>query len=191
MSDIKVTFRFLLKNSLRGIGHVFKNPLYILIAAAVGFSISGFIIWSLNFDLMRFIIFDAPISLGEKLQLFWDVQTGIYTTYTSSQATGIIVFSWLFGINMALVTYVLKYGGFANIPKKSGGAGLVMALLSGGCVACGTSILAPLLATVGATSTAFVTSLSNWLNWIGSLLVIYSIFILGGVINNTKGSNKS
>ena len=186
MSQIKAPFKIRLKNSLKGIIQVAKRPQYIILAAVSGFFISGFIIWSLNFDLVRFIVFDAPISVGEKLRFFWDVQTGIYTAYESSQATGIILFGTLFGINIALITYVLRNGGLKSIPKKSGGAGFVLALLSGGCVACGTSILAPILATLGATSSAFTTNLSNWLNWAGSILILYSIYKLGGVINNMR-----
>jgi hypothetical protein len=43
-----------------------------------------------------------------------------------------------------------------------------------------------LLATLGATSSAFTSSLSNWLNWISIILISYSIYKLGGVINNSK-----
>jgi hypothetical protein len=81
---------------------------------------------------------------------------------------------------------MLKTGSLKQVPKKSGGAGLIFAVLSGGCVACGTSILAPLLATIGATSTVFVQDLSNFLNWISIILISYSIYKLSGVINNTN-----
>ena len=184
MSKIKVPLSIKIRNSLKGFVSVMRRPKYILIAVAVGFFMSGFIIWSLNFDLVKYIVIEAPISVGEKIRFFWDVQTGIYTAYNSLQATGIISFSLLFGINISLITYVFKTVGLKSIPKKSGGGGLILALLSGGCVACGTSILAPLFATLGATSSVIVSDISNILNWLGSILILYSIYKLGGVINN-------
>ena len=186
MSKIQAPLKTRILNSLRGLKIVLSKPLYIGLAALSSFFISGFIIWSLNFELVRFIVFEAPINAYEKFRFFWDVQTSVYTSYPFVQATGILWFGLLFGINLALITYVIRNGGLKSIPKKSGGGGLVLAMLSGGCVACGTSILAPVLATLGATSSAFVLELSNWLNWAGIALITYSIYKLGTVINNTK-----
>jgi hypothetical protein len=137
---------------------------------------------------MRYIIFEAPISTLDKLGVFWDVQTGIYTVYSSPQATGILLFGILFGINGAMILRLLKSGTYRALPKKSGGGSLLFAVLGGGCVACGTSILAPLLATFGATSSVFMNNLSNWLNWISIILISYSIYKIGGALNNTKNS---
>jgi len=188
---MKASLSIRLRNSFRGVITVFKNPLYILLALILSFLISGFVIWSLNFDLVRYIVIDAPINAFEKLRFFWDVQTGIYTAYSSSQATGILLFGLLFGINGAMILKVIRSGALKLIPKKSGGASFMFALLSGGCVACGTSILAPLLATAGATSSAFTTSLSNWLSWISIIFISYSIYKLGSVINNVKKTGSS
>jgi len=175
-----------LKNSAKGVFTVMKKPKYILIAVVASFFISGFILWSLNFDLVQYIIFDAPISVWSKLRFFWDVQTGIYSVHSSVQATGILIFGAVFGINISLMTYVTRRGGLSNIPKKSGGGGLIIAMVAGGCVACGTSILAPLLVTFGATSSVFLQDLSNILSWIGIFLILYSIYKLGGIINNKQ-----
>lgn len=186
MSSIKAPLKIRLQNSLKGIGKTFRNPAYIVISLITTIFISGFIIWSLNFDLVRYIAFEAPLSLLEKFEFFWDVHTSIFTTYGSSQASGILIFSILFGINIALIVKLIKMGGFKSIPKKSGSAGLLLAVLGGGCIACGTSILAPLLATLGATTTAAATEISNYFNWIGSVLILYSIYKLGYVINNNN-----
>ncbi len=181
---MKAPLSIRIKNSLHGIKTVFKKPKYIILAVISGFFVSGLVIWSLNFELMKYIVIDAPISLFSKLRFFWDVQTSIYTSYPSAQATGIALFGLLFGMNMSLIVYVVKNGFFKKIPKKSGSAGLFFAVVSGGCIACGTSILAPLLATLGATSSAFGVNLSNYLNWISIVLIGYSIYSLGSVINN-------
>ncbi len=186
MAKIKVPFKIKLINSRRGVVQVMKRSGYILYAAVSSFLISGLIIWSLNFDLVKFILLEAPISAFEKFRFFWDVQTSVYTSYPFGQATGIILFGIVFGINLALITYVMRNGGLKTIPKKSGGSGLILAILSGGCIACGTSILAPILVTLGVTSSAFLIELSIWLNWGGIILITYSIYKLGGVINNTR-----
>jgi len=185
---MKAPLTIRLKNSFKGFISVFKNPLYILFALVLSFLISGFVIWSLNFDLVRYIIVDAPISAFDKLRFFWDVQTGIYSAYSSPQATGILLFGLLFGINGAMILKVIRSGTLKSVPKKSGSASFLFAVLSGGCVACGTSILAPFLATLGATSSAFTSELSNWLNWISIVLITYSIYKLGEVINNSKNT---
>jgi len=87
----------------------------------------------------------------------------------------------LFGINLALLVFVLRNRGFKLIPKKSGLGGFAFAIIGGGCIARGTSIIAPLLATLGATSAPFVRDPGAIFNWLGSLLIAYSIYKLGAV----------
>ena len=186
--SVKVPIKTRVASAFRGFITTFINPAYILLALTTSFIITGFIIWSLNFDLLQFIWFEFPIPFSDRIQLMWDVHTGIYTAYSNVQATGIILFGFLFGINTSLIVKLLRNSNFRSIPKKSGGASLFFALVSGGCVACGTSILAPLLATLGATSTAFISDLSNILNWISIVLIGYSIYKLSGVINNTAAT---
>ncbi|MEX1059298.1 MAG: hypothetical protein WEC17_02615, partial [Candidatus Saccharimonadales bacterium] len=160
---------------------VFRYPTYILIAFIGAFLVSGLIVWSLNLSLVKYIIFEAPLNFLQKIDFFFDAFRGIYSTYNSIQGTGIILFSVLFGINLALLVYVLRNRGFESIPKKSGLGGFAMAIIGGGCIACGTSIIAPIIATSGAASTAFLTELSAVLSWLGSILIAYSIYKLGAV----------
>ncbi len=185
MSKIKIPLRFRLKNSWSGIKKTFKSPVYILLAAVFSFLITGLVIWALNLDLLRFTLFESGFALSDKLQIIWDVQTGIYTAYNNAQATGIILFGIFFGINFALIVKAVRMNSFKKIPKKSGGAGLFFAILSGGCVACGTSILTPIIASLGATAAVSVEELSNILNWVSIILILYSIYKLGEVINNS------
>jgi len=78
----------------------------------------------------------------DKVRFFWDVQTGIYSAYSSPQATGLVLFGLLFGVNGAMTLKVVKSGALRHIPNKSGGASFMFVVLSGGCIACRTSILA-------------------------------------------------
>lgn len=170
-----------LKISLRSALKVFVRPSYILLALFGTLLASGLILWSLNLDLLRYIIFEAPVSASIKFSFFFDTYKSIYTTFNSIQGTGIVVFSVLFGVNLALLVFVLRHRGFKSIPKKSGVSGFALAIIGGGCIACGTSIIAPLLATLGATSAPFVRDLGTLFNWLGSLLIAYSIYKLGAV----------
>lgn len=186
MIPFKLPLRTRLKNSLRGLCIVGKKPQYLATAIISGFLTSGLLIWALNFELVRFIIFEAPISLFEKIRFFWDAQLSIYATYSSVQANSIILFATLFGINITLIAYLLRHKNARNIPRKSSGTGLFLALIGVGCIACGTTILAPLLITLGVTSSLILVTISMWINWFGSLLIVYSIYRLGDVISNTQ-----
>jgi hypothetical protein len=171
--------RLKLKISLTSALKVFRYPGYIVLAIFGALLASGLILWSLNLDLLQYIWFNTPLSVLEKLEFFFSIYRDIYTTYNGIEGTGILVFSLLFGINLALLVFVIKHQGFSSVPKKSGIGGFAVAILGGGCVACGTSILAPLLATVGATSTPFVKDLAVIFNCIGIVLISYSIYKLG------------
>jgi hypothetical protein len=167
--------------SLQTATKVLMRPAYFLLAILGTLLASGSILWSLNLDLARYIWLEAPISLPTKLGFFFDVYKSIYTTYSSVQGTTIVVFSILFGINLSLLVFVLKHRGFQAIPKKSGIGGFAVAIVGGGCIACGTSLLAPLLATFGATATPLIRDLATIFMSVGIVLITYSIYKLGAV----------
>lgn len=187
---MKLPLKLKAKITLRAMIHVLKNPKYFIIGFISIFIMSGAIIWSLNLDLLRYILFEAPMSLYDKISFFSYTYESLFTTFDSAQSLGIVVLSVLFGINTAMFIYVIKRQGLKSVPKKSGGLAMTMAILGGGCVACGTSLLAPLLATFGATSGAFVRDLGAILMWTGSALTVYSIYKLATLIqvhNNPEG----
>ncbi len=174
---------FLIKSrvSATGIGRVLIKPHYFLGTIIFIFLAANTIIWSLNFELARFIITEPALTVADKLNFFSSSLRDIFTTYESNQALGIALFSVLFGINISVLIYVLKNIGLKKIAKQSGasGAGLIVAILAGGCVACGTSLLAPILVTLGATSSIFLRDVSLWLLWVSSALILLSLFQLG------------
>ncbi len=180
-----------LKISLRSALRVFRHPSYVFLAIFGSLFSSALILWSLNLSLVKYILFDAPLNIFQKLDFFFDVYKSIYSTYSGIQGTGIVVFSVLFGINLALLAYALKNRGFKSIPKKSGIGGFAVAIIGGGCIACGTSIIAPIIATFGATSTAFLTELSVILSWLGSILIAYSIYKLGLICSILLAKSKT
>jgi hypothetical protein len=180
MSRQKIWF-LKLRISLGSALRVFRRPAYIALAITATLFASGSILWSLNLDLLRYIIFEAPLSVLGKIDFFLNVYKDIYTDFSSGSSSLLVAFSIIFGINLALLVFVFKHRGLRAIPKKSGTGGFVLALIGGGCIACGTSVIAPLLATFGATTTLYTRDLATSLNLIGSLLIMYSIYKLGSV----------
>jgi len=170
-----------LKISVISTVRIFRSWKYVTLSVLATLAISGLVLWSLNLELLKYIIFEAPISFLGKLDFFTYGYRSVFTTYDSAQSVGLILLSVLFGINTALFVYVIRRQGFKSVPKKSGIGAFGIAIISGGCVACGTSLVAPLLATLGATSSAFLRDLSTILNWLGSVLLLYSIYKLSHI----------
>lgn len=172
---MKIPVKLKLRLFWRALLTVLINPRYFTVAAISTFGIAGVIIWSLNFELMRYVLFEAPLTLLGKIEFFMTGYSSLFTTFNHLLSVSILIFSVLFGFNVALLAYVIRRQGFKAVPKKSGGGAFLFAMLGGGCIACGTSLLAPILATLGATSVPFARDLGAIITLIGSLLIIYSI----------------
>ncbi len=187
---MKISNKLKLKIVKNALIKVFSKPKYIALALISNFFMMGIIIWSLNLELLGYIIFQAPIGVFDKVEFFLYGYQSLFTTYDNILSLGIIVFTFLFGVNIAMLTYVVRRIGFKEVPKKSGGGAFIFAILGGGCVACGTSLLAPLLASLGAVSAPLLRDLGAIFNWLGSILIIYSVYKLSLLIN-TSVSNKN
>lgn len=173
---MKIPLKIKIKVILNALKLVFTKPLNVILATSVTLFMAGLIIWSLNFSLIAYILFDSPLNILEKIEFFGYGYQSLFRDIGDIQSLGIISFSVLFGINFSLLISVIKKYGIAKAPKKSGGSAFIFAILSGGCLACGTSLLTPLLITLGVTSTALLHQLSSILIFIGSIFIIYSIY---------------
>lgn len=173
----------IIKDALK---YIAKKPGYIVVAIISGFIMAGIVIWSLNIELILYIFIDAPLSLIDKFGFFIDGYQSLFSNINSLLSVSIILFSVLFGVNIALLTYVLRHIGLSAIPKKSGGGAFIFALLSGGCIACGTSLLTPVLISLGVFGGAFIRDLGTLFNLLGSLLLLYSIYKLSIAVHSTK-----
>jgi len=173
-----------IKLSLTSSIKVFKKPSYALLAIFGSLLTVAVVLWAFNLDVLSYLIFKAPIGPGEKLGLFADIYKDIYTNFSEFHEVVTVAFTLLFGVNIALMTFIIKNKGFRSIPKKSGLGGLVLAIVGGGCMACGTSLIAPLLASVSGASSVFFRDISLILNLLATVLVIYSIYRLGLIASN-------
>jgi hypothetical protein len=176
----------------RSIFYVLRKPIYLMwFFLGVVFMV-GSIVWSLNLDLVSYILFEAPLGLFEKLEFFLYTYESIFLSYDSLMAMGIVTLSLLFGINLVMVIFVLKNREVVEkLPKKSGLGAFAIAVASGGCIACGTSIFIPLLAFLGVgTSTVFIRNFGVWLMWLGSIMLVYSIYKMGALASTIIARKK-
>lgn len=175
--------------------YVFSNPAYWLTFFASTLLIMGFIIWSLNYELIGYILLDAPLTFWGKLEFFLDGYRSLFISFDSIQSFGILLFSVAFGINTSMLIFALKRS--KQQPQKKGKAAgassslaLGSAVIGGGCIACGTSLITPLLTTLGLTSVGLVRNIGSFFLYAGSLLTIYSIYKLSIVIVGIKARDQ-
>lgn len=175
---MNVPLKLKVKISAKNVGAALLNPLNLVIAIVSAFLMLSIIIWSLNLDLVKFILFDAPLSFLQKLEFFSYGYESLFSTFDNLLSVSIILISVLFGINTALFVKALRLRAADAKAAQTGGAAAVLAVVSGGCAACGTSLIAPLLASVGA-SAAAARSAGVVFSLLGSALLVYSIYRLG------------
>lgn len=173
----------ILKNALC---KVLKKPGRVVLALLAAIAMMGIILWSLNYELIFYIFFQSPLDFFGKIEFFLYGYQNLFSTLDSLLSVSILTFSLLFGINTVFLVYVVKNHGFYNLPKKSSTSAFAVAIFGGGCIACGASLVAPILISVGVISTAVLRDLGTILNALGSLLMVYSIYKLSLLINTKK-----
>lgn len=183
---MKTSIKLKSRITLKAVLFVLSKPLYLLTAVLLSILMAGIIIWSLNYELVGYIIFDAPLNFIEKIEFFSYGYQNLFNTLDSLLSSGILLFSFLFGINASMLIYTIKNHGFNNIPKKSSSGAFILAILGGGCIACGTSLLAPILISLGAVSTPLLRDLGAIFNWLGCLVLIYSIYKISILVQVNK-----
>lgn len=166
--------------SLRGVAGVLRYPRYALVFIAMSALSLGLVLWSLNIGLLGYVLFEAPLSLLQKLGFLLDIYGSIATNYASGQAMTITLFSILFGLNITVLLYVSRRGQREVLRSKQSGGSMFFAVLGGGCAACGTALIGPLLGTFGASvSSAAIADIGIAALAFAIILTLYSLFGLG------------
>ncbi len=177
---MKIPLGLRLKVAIKGVASVLKQPLYSLLALIVAFTTLGVILWSLNVELLWFVLVKSPLSLFQKVEFVLEIFNGIMTNYEHLQIFTMLLFSGLFGINTAVLVFVVKRGQKQALKSGSSVGGLTAAIIGGGCIACGTSIITPLVTSLGATATVGLNNtLGMVVNVVGIVLILYSLIGLG------------
>lgn len=166
-----------------------RRPLSVAGMLVGAWLMSGVILWSLNIGTLWYVMVQAPVSLSIKLQFYLYGYQSLFRTYSTSLSLAIVVVSLLAGINTVLLLYVIrvrKQRIAVSRQSASGGLAVLLAIVGSGCVACGTSIVTPILATLGASSLTAAHRISVMMLWGSSLLLVYSIYRLGLLASGSK-----
>ena len=169
-----------IKISLKNILKILMKPLYFLLAIGVGLIILGVILWSLNLDLLSYVFIESGLPFSEKVSFFISVYKGIFVSSGQLPAVTMILLSILFGINISSMIFVIKNRKHQKKEYGSTATGLSLAIIGGGCVACGTSVLTPLLLTLGAGGVvSYLSEIGVYINLLACCFLIWSIYKLG------------
>src|SRR6266508_3264377 len=134
---------------------IFTNSRYVLLAAATGLTIFIFETWLTNLGLVWHIATSESVALADKVKILIALIGSIGTNFTIFSAVSAIAIAALFGMNVATIAYHFRLRRQLVIQAGRGAAatslgGLASGLFAIGCATCGTFVLSPLLAFVGA-----------------------------------------
>jgi len=194
-----------MKNSkiLTSLREVFGNVNYIFIAVISTVIVFIWSMWLPNFRLIWQIISSSSVSLYAKIAFLVSLLGSIQTNFSILSATYTIAIAVLFGINISMVIYYLREK--KEFLQQTGTAaagvgGLISGAFGIGCAACGTIVLGPLLALIGAGGIiAFLPFGGQEFGFLGVGLIGFSVILTAKKIqdpivcdvNTTTESKKS
>lgn len=131
---------------------VFSSNAYVILAIVVAILVFSFAVWLPNWRLIFTIITSNSVSFTEAVSIMFSLFLSIGTNFTIVSASYTIAIAVLFGMNVSLLTYYIsiKKGSFQVKGVGLGAGGLISGIFGIGCAACGTFILASVLALIGA-----------------------------------------
>jgi hypothetical protein len=140
---------------VQGLREVFTRGRYILLAATTGLAVFVLATWLPNLGLVWKIAASGSIPLDDKLKVLTALVGSIGTNFTVVSALTTVLIAALFGANVAMIAYYFRLrrqharqAGQAAAATSLGGA--ASGLFGVGCAACGTFVLSPALAALGA-----------------------------------------
>lgn len=141
----------------------------------------GLLVWLFSFQTLLYVLSVPFLSTSEKLSYFFSPYANSFLYFFRDPIVFTRdIFVILAAINISLLIFIKRNTPSDHRKIRGGTSGLVVGLVASGCVVCGTSIIAPLFASVGATATASASqSIGAIGNIIGIILMIYSLHGLG------------
>ena len=131
---------------------VFGSVRYLLIAVIIAIVVFVISVWLSNIRLLIQVVGSSKVGVVDKLTILGSFLGSIGTNFTLFSASYTIAIAVFFGINVAMFVYYIKRR--VTSVKASGAAtglgGLISGMFGIGCAACGTLLLGPLLALIGA-----------------------------------------
>ncbi len=159
-----------LKNGVETFGNIFSDFRYILIAFIVALLSFIFAVLMPNLQLVWQVVSGSYL-IKEKILFVFSLLGAITTNFTFFSALYTIIISLLFGMNMAMIVYVIKQRTLKKGSLATSIAGGFSGVLGIGCAACGTLIINSLLPFVGASFIAL-------LPWKGQEFGVVSVLLL-------------
>ncbi len=136
---------------LDALKEVFQSFRYVLIASIGTLAAFTLAVWLPNLSLIASTLSKANVSLGIKAQLLWGLFESITTNFSTFSATYTIAIAILFGINLAMATYLIRRSRTLEGGEVVAGAGGVVSGMFGiGCAACGSFVATSILSLFGA-----------------------------------------
>jgi hypothetical protein len=182
-----VLWRLKVKMSLRATWTVLRQWEYGVSAVGVAEGFFLFLYWSLNFNLLWFLITARRLTLGDKLHVILGSPVDGVLQSGLIQGVATVALVVLQGVVISVLIYSLRRQASAS-RKAVGGSFLASAaaLLGVGCVSCGTSIIAPIASLFVAGATAEVGQrIHDALIYVALLAVVYALYTSGATAART------
>ena len=179
--------------SLKASSNVLKSPKYLLFAAIVALLFIQLLYWLLNASLFWYFFTARNLNIIEKMDIFSSIIVSYLSSLPLWQAFAVVSLAITQGVVISVLLFTVRNN--QSVDKKAvGGTGIasIIAMLSVGCVSCGTSIVAPIIGLFVSGATA---SLSEAINKIaivvGLIIALYALYAVGLTAANIQKKKKS
>ncbi|HPR10267.1 MAG TPA: hypothetical protein PLJ04_01665 [Candidatus Saccharibacteria bacterium] len=179
--------------SLKASSNVLKSPKYLLFAAIVALLFIQLLYWLLNASLFWYFFTARSLNIIEKMDIFSSIIVSYLSSLPLWQAFAVVSLAITQGVVISVLLFTVRNN--QSVDKKAvGGTGIasIIAMLSVGCVSCGTSIVAPIIGLFVSGATA---SLSEAINKIaivvGLIIALYALYAVGLTAANIQAKQKS
>ena len=163
-----------LLRDLRALGRVLARPAYFFVALIASFLILGTLAWLFKLDAL-FYVFTIPfLSVGEKFNYFFSPYVNSFSFFFKDPVVASrLIFSALAGTCWATYLYVRQQ---SPTKVRGGLSGMTVALVSSTCIACGTSLLSPVLLALGAGSSVLIGATISTIGYcVAIVLMLFSL----------------
>ncbi len=164
---------------------VFREKRYMVAASVIAVVLFILSTWLVNLRLIFTILASSEATLSEKMGILVSLTGSIGTNFTLFSASYTILIALLFGINIAMIIFYMKRN------KKLAGqdgmmslGGLTSGVFGVGCAACGTLVIGPLLAFVGAAGlVSYLPFAGEEFGILAVLMLSFSIYLIAKKIS--------
>jgi len=160
---------------------VFGNPWYVIITSVAAFAVFTLLVWLPNTELFIIVVLSSSVTFLEKLGIIFKFLSSLQTNFSAFSAASTIVISALFGMNLAMVVYLVRIrGGKLHAGGVAAGVGgFAGGVIGAICISCGALILAPALSLAGVSGIiAFLPFAGQEFGIIGIIALLFSISLV-------------